>query len=254
MDLVLIAVLIFLIGYLTYYQTGKKEFLRFDLIQFVYAFVLTPIAFILVKTIIFRLFMANGPTQSPLLKSHLNRFFILDSLYGVFFLFSFAGIVIHSFTKSLQLKKSRDPLFDVFHQTEFFHKWASHLILYVGLLVLFALPALLNTHFPLPENKLEPSPLLATVSGTIMGFVVFFSIERGIRFSLKMRLLMKIAYAFLFLAHALAYFLFSPSFDFSHLLFWFSLSLFSILVVCAYFLDRIPKFEHFFDRFRQPKD
>lgn len=91
-----------------YQHTGKREILKFDLVQFVYAFILAPIVYIWLKSFLFVFLVSE-------LNLHLSvtDLFIADTVLTIIFLYVFAFLVIHSLTKSFELKRLRDPFYAV---------------------------------------------------------------------------------------------------------------------------------------------
>ena len=81
-------------------------------------------------------------------KLTMNEIFVIDTLYSVLAIFIYAFIVIHSLTKSFELKRYVDPLYDVFSHSEALHLWISHTALYVGSMGLFSVISMANAVVP----------------------------------------------------------------------------------------------------------
>ena len=62
--LVLLPVAMILGSLLAYRFNGRREILRFDLVQFLYAFILTPLTFVWGKVLLFLLVKKVGPARS----------------------------------------------------------------------------------------------------------------------------------------------------------------------------------------------
>ncbi len=231
----LIPLLAILTGLLVYNHNGKKEILRFDLVQFFYAFILMPIAYIWFKGFIFILLkneLGNEISQ--------NELFFWDTVYSVFFLFLSAFVVIHSLTKSFELKRRKDPLYDMFEHSEYYHLWFSHTSLFVGAMVLTTLISALNIwvdfSFFIPKMVfyliLLTTPLLAGVI-----FKAFMISDFGDFRFLK---LMKLFVGIFFSIHGLIYILIEPSFSGEKIMYWYMTNVFGFLSMISLFHTSEP--------------
>ena len=220
---------------LLYRLNGSKEILRFDLVQFLYAFVIAPVMFVWGKSFFYLLLR----TELDVKLSQSDLFFF-DTLFSVFSMYVFAFVVIHSLTKSFKIKALRDPLHDIFHHSEYFHLWLSHIVTFFGGMTLLSFFAIANVFFPLEVNISRFLFHLLTTSGVLGGIFIFIAIwlsdpkQIGANF---MRL-MKLLFAFFFMIHVIVFFVFDPSYGAEYTLFWVSLIVFATLVTCSLFVYR----------------
>lgn len=89
-------------GVLLYGQHGKKEFLKLDFVQFMYSFVIAPVMFVWLKSFLF--FILRNELNFRL---SISEIFIVDTIYSTLVMFIFAFVVIHSLTKSFNLKREK---------------------------------------------------------------------------------------------------------------------------------------------------
>jgi hypothetical protein len=230
---------------LVYRLNGRREFLRLDVVQFFYAFVLSPALFLWLKSFLYKLLRGEVPVA-------LSNFqiFMIDTAFSIFFLYVFAFVVIHSLTKSFNLRRTTDPLYDLFEHSEFFHLWLTHLIMYVGAMLLISVLSIANVWFPLPV-QLDRTGLyvicgLGVVSGLFSFMITWLSDPKQERANF-MRL-MKLSFGFFFLVHVVVYFVFNPAFSPMLGLYWWSLIVFATLVVCSLFAYRSERALSFFER------
>jgi uncharacterized membrane protein YiaA len=231
-----------------YQHTGKKEFLKLDLVQFVYAFILSPIIYVWLKSFLFVFLVGE-------LNLHLSDadVFIADTAYTIIFLYFFAFLVIHSLTKSFELKRSRDPFYDIFQHSEFFHLLTSHAVIYIGAMILLSALSILNVFIPLSVSASMPIFYAVLMVGFIFGLVADISLllndgpfeERYPKFEMFIELL----YAFVFILNVGFYFYFRPPFNMSHVMYWFVLIGLSGFVLSSIFLERSEKVVGFIKKF-----
>src|SRR3989344_326284 len=269
----LIPVLSMLSALALYRKNGRREILKFDVVQFWYAFVLVPVLFVWFKSFLFFTlrdelnlyrtaadFCRNLQQLAPQLTNcdaynynqgstnlSLTGLFIADTVYSVVFLFVYAFVVIHSLTKSLENKRYKDPLYDVFKHSEALHLWISHVFIYVGVMVLISLLSLMNVWFPLQVsiNKWQFYLMLTIAVGT--GVITFGGMWLSI-FKESFWRLMKLVIGLFFLVHAAVYFLFDPTFSKQHLMYWMILIFFTTMVVLSFFFEKSNKAVNFFER------
>lgn len=231
-----------------YRHNGKREFLKFDVVQFIYSFIITPILFLWLKSFLFFILRSE-------LDLHLsvNDLFVFDSIFSLGFLYVYAFIVIHSLTKSFKMKMLQDPLYDLFHHSEYFHLWLSHVIMFGGALTLITLFSVINSVMPLPlvANKLQfYSLLLAGLFGGVGNFlVVWLSNPQQGNF---MRI-MKLLFAACFFIQVLVYFLLDPPFTAPHVFYWMTLLMSTVLVVLSLFFHRSRKAVSFANKLKDYK-
>lgn len=199
---------------LIYKHTGKKSIMNMDLVQFLYAFLISPILFVWSKTILHYLLK-----QEVTINLTDGVIFLIDTLFSVVFLFLSAFIVIHSLTKSFELKVKQDPLHDLFEHSEYFHLNLSHLAFYIGAFSLFSLVAFVNAFTIIEIPIISPLFYFLLFLAFIVGCMVAISIlltELGVKFDKFMKLLI----ACFFFFHSLSFFIFDPAFSYQHIIFW----------------------------------
>lgn len=236
-----------------YQHTGKREFLKFDLVQFVYAFVLTPIVYIWLKSFLF-VFLVRELNLSLTV----TDLFLADTAYTVIFLFFYAFLVIHSLTKSFELKRSRDPLYDLFQHSEFFHMLTSHIAIYVGVVILISVLSTVNVFIPLEF----PSNTIAFYGALFFGFLIGLFIYIGILltdddFEIKhprFEMFIELVYASFFIYHIALFFYFRPAFNMSEVVFWFMFMILGGFILCSYVLERSERFVKFMRRFHYKQE
>ncbi|MDA1079083.1 MAG: hypothetical protein O2840_00100 [bacterium] len=234
-------------GLLLYRHDGKRELLRFDVVQFVYSFVIAPVMFIWIKSFFY--FVLSKEIHPPLSPTNL---FVIDTVLSTMALIIYAFVVIHSLTTSFNRKMYKDPLHDLFEHTEYFHLWLSHLTMYIGSLLLFTILGIGNIFLPL-EVELSKFQfyslfLFSAVLGTMQFIMVWLSNPGKENF---MRI-MKLSFAFFFMLHVGAYFLYSPAFAGRMSVFWVSFGASFTAVLYSLFAVRFEALSAFFDKFKRP--
>lgn len=230
--LVLLPLSMLLGSLLVYRYNGKREIFRFDVVQFLYAFILTPLTFIWGKVLLF-LLVKNALNEGTSELSYL----LLDSAFSVIFLYVFGFELLHSLTKSVSLQMSQDPLYDIFHHLEYFHLWLTHLVVFAGGMLIVAILGIANIFFPLDIQLARSMFYAILMSGFLTGGLVFLALwlsdprqEKGFQFMC----LMKTLIGLLFLVHVVSYFLFEPRLQSGQIVFWWSAMCFTMLVSCAF--------------------
>ncbi len=247
--LILIPIFTALAGFLLYQQVGKREFLKLDAVQFIYAFVLSPLTFIWLKS--FLLYFAKNEVNPNLSQTEL---FAIDTTFSVGFLFFYAFVVIHSLTKSFEMKRHRDPLYDVLADSESFHLWISHTFMYSLLMILVTLLALTNLFLPLNLVLDKPVFYVILTLGGLVGFVGFAAVYLSNFTEYKFMKLMKLIFATLFSILVLANFILDPKFGASFVVYWTVFSAFGSLVFSSFILEKSQRSRHFMDRFSHKHD
>lgn len=223
-------------GVLVYNQNGKKEILRFDFVQFFYAFILMPTVFIWFKSFLFFL-LQNELFQ----KISPKELFFWDTAYSVFFLFIFAFTVIHSLTKSFELKRRKDPLYDLFEHSEYYHLWVSHTIIFTGAMILVTGISLgnifIDSLFPLSQNFFYGLLLTAPVLSAFV-FKAFQISDFGDFRFLK---LMKFFVGIFFVVHGVFYSIYEPLFSPEKVMYWYMTVFFGSSALIGFFHSPEPK-------------
>lgn len=252
--LLLIPVLAIAISLWVYRLNGKREILKLDLVQFFYAFVISPVLFIWAKSLLYLLLR----TELNLSLSQ-GQLFLIDTAFSTAFLYLFAFIVMHSLTKSFNLKVGRDPLHDLFRHSEYFHLWLTHLVMYLGGLGLLSVFAAINALVPLEIEMSRFYFHLLNISGIPTGLFVFLGVwlsdpkQNRANF---MRL-MKLAFGIFFLFMVLIYYSIDPAFAPEHGFYWWMSVVFATTVTCSFFAYRSRRakswFENLSDWFKHHK-
>ena len=216
-----------------------------DMVQFFYSFLLAPVLFIWGKTFI-----------HFLLRSELNvtlsgtQIFIFDTSYSVIFLYIFAFIVMHSLTKSFNLRSGRDPLYDIFTHSEYFHLWLTHIVMYVGSMIFLTIMATANLFFPL-EIVLSRFLLYGVCSlGVVAGVFAFLGIllSDPKQSTANFMRFMKLAFGLFFLLHVCYFFVFSPDFTGQLAIYWWTLFFFATIVGMSFFSYKSERANSWFER------
>ncbi|MEN8253156.1 MAG: hypothetical protein ABFQ62_02130 [Patescibacteria group bacterium] len=234
--LFLIPVFAILSAILVYKHNGKRDFLRLDAVQFVYAFLISPLIFVWLKS--FSFFLLQKELGLGL---SVGEIFFIDTLLSVFFLYLFAFVVMHSLTKTFELKRSRDPLYDLFEHSEFFHMDLSHLVIYLGGMLIVTFFSMLNIFiaFDWSVSKSFFYFLLSFgLFGGITGFMGIWNYELPEPNFMR---LMKLLIAFFFLIHVFSYFIFEPVFSSQHAFYWFAFFVFLASAIMSLFAERPEK-------------
>lgn len=243
--LFVIPVLAVIASIVVYRLNGKKEFLKLDLVQFFYAFILAPILFVWAKSLLYLLLRTDLDIRLTA-----SELFLFDTIFSTLFLYVFAFIVMHSLTKSINLKVGIDPLHDIFSHSEYFHLWLTHLVIYLGGASLITFLALANLVIPFQILLSDFWFHMINVGGFISGLFVFLGLwlsdpkQSGAHF---MRL-MKLSFGLFFLIHVVMYFLIEPKFDIQYGLYWGSSSMFAAIVLCSFFAYKSERAQTVFDR------
>lgn len=233
-----------------YRFVGKKEFLYFDAIQFLYAFVVGPTMFVWLKSMLFLILRTEF--QQGL---RLGDIFFIDTVFSLVALYVFAFIVIHSLTKSFNLRRFEDPLYDLFYHSEYFHLWITHLVMFGGAMLLLTILAVVNAFIPLqiimPRVTFYSLLAVAAAAGTFWFGAVWLADPKQdvpasrFRFMMLMKLVMGVS----FLIHMLAFFIVKPSFNASYILYWFSTVAFAVQVMIGSFMYKSVRAQNIFQRF-----
>lgn len=194
---------------------GRRELLKMDLVQFIYAFVLTPTILIWIKTVVF----LNMDKELGVID--LEDKFLIDTIITITSFFIYAFVVIHSLTKTFAIRKSKDPLFDIFARSEYLHLWLSHVVIYSSGLLVVLFVGGLNIFFPITLILQKSTLHLGITIGIILSLVFYYAIwsyrtAEPKNFDRVMKLQIYI-YTFLLLA---VYTILRPEFSPQFTLFW----------------------------------
>jgi hypothetical protein len=231
-----------------YRFNGRRQMLKFDLIQFIYAFVLSPILFICLKTFMYVLLK----TELGLSLS-VTELFWIDTIFSVLCFYIFGFVVIHSLTTSFKLVLLKDPLADLFEYSEYFHLWLSHIVIYGGSGLILTVIGVANIFFPFAfqlNKVLFYSSMGLAVLGGVIGFVsIWLSDPKQARYMKIIKLLL----GFYFLIHAVAYFIFDPALNMPYVLYWATFTMFIVMVIISLFAHRSHRATRFFNTFKYKK-
>lgn len=228
-----------------YRLNGRREIFKFDLVQFLYAFVMSPLFFIWLKTVLFLLLRTDLN-----LRLTINQLFLVDTVLSVLFMYVYAFVVIHSLTASFKLKLSKDPISDLFEMSEYFHLWLSHIVMYIGLMILSTGFALANLFYPLPlvfdRHHWYLLMGIAFAAGGV-GFAAIWLADPNQGHFLRM---MKLALGFFSIILLLAYFIFDPPLTANYGVYWFAITGFFSSVFFALLANRSPRTRSWLDRLK----
>ncbi len=230
--LALIPIYVIALSFLLYRHNGKRELLKLDLVQFLFCFVFTPLVYVWLKTFFF-----FNIKNIPDLKLGLNGLFILDTAFTVLFLYIFAFVVIHTLTKSFHLKRIKDPLHDIFADSEYFHLGFSHVGVFSLGIISVLLISLSNIILPFPYAQ-DRYLYLGIGSGVIIGLISYVGIWTHANGRKKFSKFIN----FLILINSLLlislYFVYRPGFAPEFLIFWCG---FFLLLVMSLLTQVLPR-------------
>lgn len=219
--------LIMLLALYLYRFSGRRQFLRLDLIQFIYAFVVYPLAFLWMQELLL-LFYRSVPEIGPVDQR------IISSSVNLIFLYLYAFGIMHSLTKTLSLRVYRDPLFDVFSQTEYVHEFLSHVGMYTGIFALGSVLSVINIVFPFDIVSTRQAMAMTISAGTILGIalyiVLFITTDKGIGYTAYKKIIRAVA-GLSFTAHVILFVLFRPALTMHHGVFWLVASILTAFVL-----------------------
>lgn len=236
LTLLLIPILAILTSLFLYRHIGKKDLFQMDVVQFLYGFVIFPLMFVWLKTLLF--YILSRELEFSL---SVGQMFFIDTVFTMIFLFVFAFEVIHIVTTNFNLKYYRDPLYDIFEHSEYYHLWLSHVGLYLGLMLLTTGLGVLNALIPfqLVHNKFQFYGALGL--GWILGLLGFAGVWMSDFPVPQYMRLMKLSFGFFFSILIVIYFVIDPEFRMSYLFYWIILMAFASAVGCSFLFDRSTK-------------
>ena len=243
--LILVPALAALSAIFLYRHNGKREILKFDLVQFIYAFIISPLLLVWLKSFFFILLRNElGSFLS------LTQLFAADTAFTILLMYIYSFVVVHSLTASFKLKKVSDPLYDVFYHSEYFHLWLSHIVMYGGGMGLISILGLTNLTIPLTLTFNRAALYVTLGLGIIIGIASFGAIWLGNPKQANFMRIMKLFIAFFFVLHAVMYFGFDPDFSIKYGLYWLSFMIFTTMSAISLFADRSERTASFFDWFK----
>lgn len=242
--LVFFPVFSIIIALVLYQYNGRRQFFKFDLVQFLYAFVLAPAVFIWLKTLLF--YILNNELN---IRISPRELFVRDTVYSLVAFFVLSFIVIHALTKSFELQRLKDPNHDVFKHSEFFHLATSHAVIYAGVMVLFTFLSFTNVYFPL---EVKPNPLgfyVILTLGLILGIASFGVMILSDWGNPKFIKLTKLLFLFFFIIHVAIFFLANPPTSTQVGIYWFVFSIFTGFVLSMVTIGRSKRAMDLFKKF-----
>jgi hypothetical protein len=235
-------------GLVMYRFSGRRQMLKFDLVQFIYGFVISPILFVCLKTFLFILIKNELG-----LRLSVNQLFILDTGFSVIALYVYGFVVIHSLTTSFKLVLVKDPLTDLFEYSEYFHLWLSHIVMLVGSLLLLSTVSVANIFLPFLFQPSKPLFFTSLGLAVIAGLIIFITILNSDPKQKHYLRIMKLLFGFFFIIHAVTYFIFDPAWNMPFVLYWSTFTIFTTLVSCSLFAHRSHRATRFFNSFKHKK-
>lgn len=239
--LVLVPIITTIIGMLAYRFQGKeREIFRIDLVQFVYLFVLSPAMFIWLKTFLFYL-MRNELGISLTI----NEMFVIDTLFTIIAIFVMAGVSIHTLTKTFWIKRYHDPEFDLYHLSEYFHLWWSHILIWGGAMLLLSFVAIANVLTPFQLELSKVAFLIMELVACFAGVAFFIAIWMSDPGQGHFMRIMKLLLVFFSLIHIVIYFVFDPKFNSHYVGYWVGSAIFLTAAGIGGFFERYEKLSRF---------
>lgn len=235
--LLLIPVCTATFGLLVYRLQGtKRQIFKFDLVQFVYLFILAPTMLVWIKSFIF--FVLRHEVN---LRISLTELFIIDTIFSTLSFILIATLAIHTLTKTFWIRRHHDSDFDVYRLSEYFHLWWSHVAFWVGVMVLFTFVAVVNLIVALPVEATKLQFYGLSSIGLTVGIFLFLAIWMSDAKQGNYMRLMKIFLALFFVGNVGLYFIFDPDFSMERVVFWFVFSVFFGAVFISLFFERYEK-------------
>lgn len=233
-----------------YRFTGRKQILRFDLVQFVYAFLAYPLGYIWVKSILF--FLLRQELGISLTFGQWN---VLDTFFSLIFMYFYAFGIIHSLTKTFSLEMERDPLIDLFSRSEYFHELFSHIGMYAMGLVTVSILGSINLFFPVFILMERNIFLLINAFGILVGLIAYIAMFQNTVFegstNRTYRRALRLVIALCFSMMAIFYFVSNPNFRETYILYWFTIDIFIAMIGCFFLVGPLARLLRFFTG---PKD
>lgn len=243
--LALIPVFALMASLFLYRHNAKREILKLDFVQFIYSMVLYPLIFVWFKAFIY--YLLRGQLAVNISAGDIV---LIDTVLSVMLLYVYGFVIIHSVTKSFNLKYYRDPLYDIFEHSEWFHLWFSHLAIYSGLLLAFSVASFLNIAIPLDwmanNRGFYPSLGIAFVAG-LGGFAGIWLSDPQQGHFLRM---IKLLIAFVFSLHIVAFFIWEPDFDLRYGVYWVTFTAFFAMALTSFVVGRSRRTRRLLDRFK----
>lgn len=246
MIFLLIIPLLTVISALSLYRfNGRRQFMKFDLVQFVYAFIISPLVYIWVKSFTFSLLQTEvRPGLS------VGQLFVIDSILSLLFIYVYAFVVIHSLTKSFKMRSLIDPLYDLFHHSEYFHLWLSHIVMFSGGVVLILILSTLNAFVAWPLYLPKAALLAAMGLGVIAGIGMYIGALLSNPLQKNFMRLMKLLFGAAFVIQVAVYFIVNPGWTADRWLYWLCFMAFTTTVVAGITWHRSSRATSLLEKFK----
>lgn len=240
----LIAIFASIFGLLIYRYNGGKQIFRLDFVQFMYLAVFSPLLFVWAKSFLF--FVLRSELSFNL---SINELFIIDTIFSVLCFFTFSSVAIHSLTKTFWLKRRSNPKFDLYYLSEYFHLWWSHIVMFLGGMILIVFISMANLYAPFVGIYSKTQLYSTIAAGLFMGLISFYIIWNSDPGQGGFMRIMKMASGLFFSLHVVLYFIFEPSFKQEYAAFWLAMSMFLSLTMCSAVFEKSEKAESIRDWF-----
>lgn len=233
-----IPVLTTILGIFLYrFQDKKLEIFKLDFVQFMYLFIITPTYFVWTKSFLF--YILRNELDYNLTITDL---FVIDTIFSTFSFILMAAIAIHSLTKTFRLKRDFDPHFDLFHLSEYFHLWWTHIVMTTGAMVVATFISISNVLVPFTIEYLsKPQFYLLLLAAAVFGVLLFFILWMTDAQQGNFMRIMKILLGFFLLVHFLVYFIAEPVFNMTTGLYWFVFVTLLTSVLCGSWFEKYEK-------------
>lgn len=233
-----IPVLTTILGLFLYrFQDRKLEIFKLDLVQFVYLFILTPTLYVWSKSFLF--YILRNELE---FKLSVTDLFVIDTAFSVFAFVVVVAIAIHSLTKTFRLKRDYDPHFDIFHLSEYFHLWWTHIVMSTGAMMIATFLSISNIFVPFTLISLnKPQFYILLVIAIIFGGILFLGLWMMDAKQGNYMRIMKLLLAFFLVVHVLIYFFFEPVFNMTYGTYWFMFMAFFSAVMWGAIFEKHEK-------------
>lgn len=236
----MIPVLTSLFGVAIYKFQGRGrrlEIFKLDLVQTVYLFLLAPTLYVWMKSFLF--YILRNELD---IRFSVTDLFVLDTVFSVLAFIIMAAIAIHSLTKTFWLRRHHDPEFDLYHLSEYFHLWWTHIVIWGGGMLLATFLSISNVLIPFQilnysKEQFYTMLIIGLISGALTFFAIWISDAKQGNFMKLMKLILAI---FVFI-HVIIYFVLDPVFNMTNAGYWFVFANFISATVCASFTERYEK-------------
>jgi len=228
-----------------YRYQGRRDIIHLDIVQFSYLFIFAPFLFVWLKSFVFVQVRAElGGSLSA------NEFFVLDTVVSVIALYLYGITAMKALTKSLFLKRHKDPLADLFQQTEYIHLWFSHLVMFIGVAAVLTVLAAINLFIPFQVVNSTIITIVMIALGVVFGICsyIILLLSNPKQEGYRLLKIVKLVYGVFFSFYIFSYFLISPPLATSHSFYWFCLFIFATFVVCSFSTYKSPRANSFLER------